>query len=833
MADESETANLVGPKAGGSGRNPLQWAKFGLSEESGSLNQQTAKGEAQELFDEEEKNSGETRKPWWKSNFFITEPVLFGTWDGVFTACMMNIFGVVLFLRTGWMVVRLFICLFVCCVGRSVHSVYDEHLWCGAVSEDWVDGGTFVCLFVCLFVVWDGVFTACMMNIFGVVLFLRTGWMVGNAGIGLSIVIVFMTISMALLPILSAIGVTERCHMEHGGLYFLLSHALGGRVGGSVGFLFVFGQAVVCSLYCTGFGESFAEAVGWNNEWAVRGIAIVTLLVLLGINLAGVKWVIKVQLLLVGCLGISLVDFIIGTFVKTDIASGVVGYSVENFRNNTGPDYIPGQDFFTVFGVFFPTATGVMAGVNMSGDLKTPNRSIPIGSLTAIGVSTILYVLFVLLLGAVCTRDGLQDDFMIAEKVSGVGVLWLLGLYISSLSSCLSGLYGAPRVLQCICNENVIPVIKVLGRGRGPNKEPFLAILVCGFISFSFLFVGQLNLLAPIVTINFMLTYAMVDYAYFAVGMSYDMHLKRKEKYEGNGDKKETESLLSHVIDKGKKLRYAMVDYAYFAVGMSYDMHLKRKEKYEGNGDKKETESLLSHVIDKGKKSLLLHVIDKGKKEGEEKAATNGVGPKYGTLEEPKTGSLIDTSEPKTAEKTVTKEQMADELTSSAIEKEGDKKGEDAEKGKDKTGDKDEKDPPRTFHYEIYKMPSSWYSFLCNRWISLIGAIASLVIMFAIQWAYALANLAVYVLLYVYIGQANPGVYPGLTDFSLIQWIKTTFQSLCRRGPPPPEQYVVTPMFVPTKMETEQLNEDSEDYQGRGRYHQSTVMRGEEYDKFE
>ncbi|KAI8502178.1 hypothetical protein Bbelb_197660 [Branchiostoma belcheri] len=689
----------------------------------------------------------------------------------------------------------------------------------------------------------------------------------------------------------------------------------GGRVGGSVGFLFVFGQAVVCSLYCTGFGESFAEAVGWNNEWAVRGIAIVTLLVLLGINLAGVKWVIKVQLLLVGCLGISLVDFIIGTFVKTDYAAGVVGYSVENFRNNTGPDYIPGQDFFTVFGVFFPTATGVMAGVNMSGDLKTPNRSIPIGSLSAIGVrnlaplalkvpsssgknpwlrATVLYVLFVLLLGAVCTRTGLQDDFMIAEKVSGVGVLWLLGLYISSLSaclfvsgvgvlwlhglyisslssclfvsgvgvlwllglyisslssclfvsgvgvlwllglyisslssclfvnsclfdfvypqvsgvgvlwllglyisslssclfvsgvgvlwllglyisslsSCLSGLYGAPRVLQCICNENVIPVIKVLGRGRGPNKEPFLAILVCGFISFSFLFVGQLNLLAPIVTINFMLTYAMVDYAYFAVGMSYDMHLKRKEKYEGNGDKKETESLLSHVIDKGKK-------------------------------------------------------------EADEKYATNGVGPKYGTLEEPKTGSLIDTSEPKTVEKVLTKDQMADELTSSALEKDGEKKGEDAEKGKVKTGDRDDKDPPRTFHYEIYKMPSSWYSFLCNRWVSLIGAIASFVIMFAIQWGYALANIAVYILLYVYIGQANPGVYPGLTDFSLIQWIKTTFQSLCRRGPPPPEQYVVTPMFVPTKMETEQLNEDSEDYQGRGRYHQSTIMKGEEYDQFE
>ena len=97
--------------------------------------------------------------------------------------------------------------------------------------------------------------------------------------------------------------------------------------------------------------------------------------------------------------------------------NGFVGFGTNNFRNNSGAEYKPGETFFSVFGVFFPTATGVMAGINMSGDLKTPRKSIPKGTLSAMGVCTMLYLLFVLLLGATCTRDKLQDDYMIAEKV--------------------------------------------------------------------------------------------------------------------------------------------------------------------------------------------------------------------------------------------------------------------------------------------------------------------------------------------------------------------------------------------------------------------------------
>lgn len=120
---------------------------------------------------------------------------------------------------------------------------------------------------------------------------------------------------------------------------------------------------------------------------------------------------------------------------------------------------------FAVFGVFFPTITGILAGINMSGDLKAPSTNIPNGTLAAISFATFLYLVFILFLGATCTRKALQADYMIAAKVSSIGVLFLAGLYVSSMSSCLGAMYGTPRVLQSIALENVIPGIGILGMG--------------------------------------------------------------------------------------------------------------------------------------------------------------------------------------------------------------------------------------------------------------------------------------------------------------------------------------------------------------------------------
>lgn len=172
-----------------------------------------------------------------------------------------------------------------------------------------------------LFGTWDGVFTSCMINIFGVVLFLRTGWLVGNTGVLLGLLLVSFVILVALITVLSGIGVAEHGWMGSGGVYSMISSVLGGQMGGTVGLLYVFGQCVAGAMYLTGFAESISDLLGLGNIWAVRGISVAVLLALLGINLAGVKWIIRLQLLLLSLLAVSTLDFVVGSFTHLDPGS--------------------------------------------------------------------------------------------------------------------------------------------------------------------------------------------------------------------------------------------------------------------------------------------------------------------------------------------------------------------------------------------------------------------------------------------------------------------------------------------------------------------------------
>ena len=95
-----------------------------------------------------------------------------------------------------------------------------------------------------LFGTWDGVFTSCLINIFGVIVFLRSGWIVAEAGIGHAALIVLAAVILILMAVLAAIGICERCHVQSGGVYFLISHVLGSRRGTAIGMLYVVGQAI-------------------------------------------------------------------------------------------------------------------------------------------------------------------------------------------------------------------------------------------------------------------------------------------------------------------------------------------------------------------------------------------------------------------------------------------------------------------------------------------------------------------------------------------------------------------------------------------------------------
>ncbi|XP_013928896.1 PREDICTED: solute carrier family 12 member 8 [Thamnophis sirtalis] len=747
----------------------LQWLVFVMAEPSNAKSRtflpqirtsMRSDGHVQELFLEEAKQSYQTpNKPWWKIQLFVWEPVLFGTWDGVFTSCMINIFGVVLFLRTGWLV--------------------------------------------------------------------------GNTGILLGMFLVSFVIMVALVTVLSGIGVCERCSIGNGGVYSMISTVLGGQVGGTIGLLYIFGQCVAGAMYITGFAESISGLLNFTNIWAIRGISLVVLLALLGINLAGVKWIIRLQLLLLFLLAVSTLDFVIGSFTHLSPEYGFIGYSEELLLNNTLPDYNPGESFFTVFGVFFPVATGVMAGFNMSGDLRKPATNIPLGSLSAIGISWFLYIVFVFLLGAICTRDSLRSNFMIAEKVSLVGFLFLLGLYISSLASCMGGLYGAPRILQCLAQEKVIPLLAFLGHGKGPNKTPVAAICLTSLITMAFIFVGQVNVLAPIVTINFMLTYIVVDYSYFSVSMSYNLkqNSKRMRQEDARAGLSCSQPLMlskstcygSNGTDQcrsdGTLLEFTK-DMSHLFKPVSQDPGIDLELK-ENNGD-------AIQVIKQRKQK-------KAAKQTLEESFCLAPDNNIAHIQEPCNDSLRSSVENVQKFSQPNCQDVDGNDASPSVTRKNNQKEEDEDQHLDemrKASSPQMEDlnvKQQNQELEIQKIPVSFYSKLCDHRVSFFGAIVSLVFMFVIQWIYTLVNLGLAIILYFYIGKASPGLPPGVAaNFSLFKWIKLLLLNACRGRPSPEERFVVTPTFATVGMETTQLTEENTDFASRDRYHHSSLITREE-----
>ncbi|XP_068805219.1 solute carrier family 12 member 8 isoform X2 [Struthio camelus] len=681
-----------------------------------SLNGMRSEGYVQDLFHEEAQQVPQTQtKPWWKIQLFVWEPVLFGTWDGVFTSCMINIFGVVLFLRTGWLV--------------------------------------------------------------------------GNTGILMGMFLVSFVILVALVTVLSGIGVCERCSIGSGGVYSMVSTVLGGQVGGTIGLLYIFGQCVAGAMYITGFAESIADVVGLSNIWAVRGISLAVLLGLLGINLAGVKWIIRLQLLLLFLLAVSTLDFVIGSFTHLNPEHGFVGYSEELMFNNTLPDYSQGESFFTVFGVFFPAATGVMAGFNMSGDLQKPATNIPLGSLAAIGTSWFLYMVFVFLLGAVCTRQSLRYDFMIAEK-------------------------------------------------KGPNKTPVAAICLTSLITVAFVFIGQVNVLAPIVTINFMLTYIAVDYSYFSVSMSYNVQQKaEKTQMENSRPAHPSQPLILNkpsaygsdgIIQSrsnGTLLEFTR-DMDQLFKPFHNELHTCEKKEAAKNLNQKVKQKKMKKPAKQTLQDSFLLDLEHNAHPAHSDCAE--------TLQPSRESRQCPAEQSRPCERGLCSPPAA----GSELKRDGElsERGEQGEQLRNEMqvlpGQRVEDLSVKQQNPElgIQQIPVSFYSRFCNHWVSFAGAIVSLIIMFVIQWIYTLVSLGAAVLLYFYIGQVSPGLPLGAAaNFSFFSWIKLVLVTSCRRRPSPEEHIVVTPSFATVGMETTQLTEENADFAARGRYHRSSVISRAEF----
>lgn len=403
-----------------------------------------------------------------------------------------------------------------------------------------------------------GVLFPTLLNIWGVILFLRMPWIVGQAGIGYSSVIVLLASCVTTVTALSMSAVCTNGEVKGGGAYYLISRSLGPEFGGSIGVIFSIANAVAVALYLVGFGEtvqavmerSGVEMVSKTDD--VRIIGLIALVFIFIITLIGLDWVIHTQSVLLLLLIAAILAVSVGTIIPSPNESrekiesyGLPGYSMDNFKTNFVPDYRDGNGFFDVFAIFFPAATGIMAGANLSGDLKNPSKAVPLGTLLAIGMTSVSYVALAWLLGFSTDRDasgiipfrnstfvlnstcqigsceyGSINDLQIMEKISLWGPLVLIGIFAATLSSALASLVSAPKVFQAVCKDKIFPHIDIFGKEYGRNGEPRNGYLLTLVIAAGFTAIGELNVIAPIISNFFLMAYALVNYSVFASSLS-------------------------------------------------------------------------------------------------------------------------------------------------------------------------------------------------------------------------------------------------------------------------------------------------------------------------
>ncbi|CAL1299875.1 unnamed protein product [Larinioides sclopetarius] len=394
-----------------------------------------------------------------------------------------------------------------------------------------------------------GVYIRCLLNIWGVMLFLRMGWMTGQCGIILAIVIVMLSSVVTVITTLSMSAICTNGDVKGGGAYYMISRSLGPEFGGVVGILLFLANAISGAMYIIGAGEAIRDILNEVGEGIVefpsgvndiRVSGIICLLLMMSITGIGMAFENKTQMVLLVILLVAMMDYFVGScFPPTDQqrAQGFMGWSVSVGLANMGPDFRD-ETFFSVFAVFFPSVTGILAGANISGDLKDPCSAIPKGTLLSIVTTSLSYVLLILWLGFTTVRDasgdlaglvnetfpnctlqacryGLENNYQVMKMSSAFGPLIYAGIFAATLSSALVSIVSAPRILQALCVDGIIPWLNCFGKGYGKDNDPRRALALTFVIVVIFTAIGDLNAVAPIISNFFMAANGLINFSCF------------------------------------------------------------------------------------------------------------------------------------------------------------------------------------------------------------------------------------------------------------------------------------------------------------------------------
>ncbi len=348
-----------------------------------------------------------------------------------------------------------------------------------------------------------GVFTPSVLTILGIILFLRLGFVVGNAGLGRALLILVLANGISVLTSVSLSAIATNLKVKGGGDYYLISRTLGLEFGGAIGIVLFLAQSVSVAFYCIGFGEAVASMLATEFDRLPQIIAALAVSFLFIFAWLGADWATKFQYAVMTILTAALLSFFIGGYIKWDNA-----LLVQNW-----PAPQSGLGFWVLFAIFFPAVTGFTQGVSMSGDLKDPGKSLPRGTFTAVGVSIIIYFLSAVVFAAAFPADVLMGDYEAMKRVAYLAVLIGAGVIAATLSSAMASFLGAPRILQSLAADRIFPILHLFAKGTGPSQNPRRGVLLSAAIAYATIGLGQLNLIAGVVSMFFLISYGLLNYA--------------------------------------------------------------------------------------------------------------------------------------------------------------------------------------------------------------------------------------------------------------------------------------------------------------------------------
>ncbi|HHM21702.1 MAG TPA: amino acid permease [Bacteroidetes bacterium] len=431
------------------------------------------------------------------------------------------------------------------------------------------------------------VFFTAISTILGAIMFLRFGFAVGQVGFLGTIAIILIGHAVTIPTAMAIAEIATNQKVEGGGEYYIISRSFGLVIGSAIGIALYMSQAISVAFYIMAFAEAFTSFFNYlTGAFALPGwleqllhlkqtIAIPALLGLTYIMLTrGADLGVKALYVVVVTLAISLMAFFMGKTEYSQTHSFDPLLTLSEVLNDTSNDADaildispsdttvtsvenpaslqpdrgghPGKGasgplapigFFTVFAIIFPAFTGMTAGVGLSGDLKDPGRSIPVGTLAATVCGMIVYVFLAYKLAISASPLELADTSRLVMADIAWQGWWLipLGLAAATISSALGSIMVGPRTLQAIARDRIFPAPRLnqwLSKGKGPNDEPYNASIVTILIAAAFIMVGALDGVAQVISMFFMVTYGslcLISFLnHFAADPSYRPRFRSK-----------------------------------------------------------------------------------------------------------------------------------------------------------------------------------------------------------------------------------------------------------------------------------------------------------------